>query len=689
VQILYAITKKVFFFFFFFHASFITLYSIYNFRKVSRLAKSIWFPTWEVCSPFWKKIFLYLRTKETFVCDGNVNSNKENIQAVTALKDFNDVIVTFGSQTGTAQHYAKHIVNTLSTNGPLNYFLKDLSDIDFNTFCYKPSKCLWIFCLATHGDGEPSDNAYEFFRHLSKANKNKVNLTHILYTVLGFGNREYEKFNAAAITLEKKLKRLGAKLFCNVGVADDFGDSELDVYRWVENILVPSITLNLQSRVSLPHANLKLSAVENGAIINSHTTSSSNLPISPCPIVTYGSFISHKFSLSMAEKTFHFEPENMIAKFYSSCYGFRIETSEELLLDASKANTPSVKHITFNLTRMYDKDKIFESSDDMIEKLVPEAYCPWIYSAGQTVEVITENASVEVNWWFQRVFKESGLSPNDHLCFKSMPLGYKLPFPPNSTISSILKYFCDFTSVASRDFLKNMLYFVQDEREKQILKQLLIDEFYLFYIFEPMLNLRQVFTLFGTSACFTKTPKYYDVLKFLSIVPRKKPRPYSISSSYTVDHPCLSLTVAQFVSKTNDRVHIFFSRLSFFFHVLFLFNELQKIKKLPSLLELQNQVKKKHGFACYADLSSANFENFKNSEMRYFYGDVSSKLCSSDISRSEPVLLSLNLMNPLKKMSLKSPILLIACGTGIAPCRSIWREIDSLYKAGKILKNYY
>ncbi|XP_053992397.1 nitric oxide synthase, inducible-like [Hylaeus volcanicus] len=360
----------------------------------------------------------------------------------------------------------------------------------------------------------------------------------------------------------------------------------------------------------------------------------------------------------MPEKLLDFEPENMIAKFYSSCYGFRIETSKELLQDSSKANTSSVKHITFNLTKMYDKFKIFECSDDMIENLVPESYCPWTYSAAQTVEVVTGNDSIEVDWWFQRVFKDSGLTMNDHLYFKPMSFVYKLSFPPNTTIGNILKYFCDFSSIASRDFLKNMLHFVQDDCEKQVLKQLLNDDDYVSFIFQPMLNLREVLTLFGTSARFTTTHDLNDILKFLSIIPRKRPRPYSISSAYALDQPSLSLTVAQFVSKTTDK----------------------RIKKLPSLLELQNEIEKKSGFVCRTKTTPQSLNVSQHSETRYFYGDVSSKLCSTNILNNEHVLMSLILTNPLKKMSLKFPILLIACGTGIAPCRSIWREIHSLYK---------
>ena len=49
--------------------------------------------------------------------------------------------------------------------------------------------------MATYGEGDPTDNALEFFTWLSNSS-NLNNLVNIPFTVFGLGNTQYENYNS-------------------------------------------------------------------------------------------------------------------------------------------------------------------------------------------------------------------------------------------------------------------------------------------------------------------------------------------------------------------------------------------------------------------------------------------------------------------------------------------------------------
>lgn len=54
-----------------------------------------------------------------------------------------------------------------------------------------------IFCLATHGEGDPTDNARTFAEWLKNEEIIK-NMKEFNYTVFGLGNTQYEHYNRMA-----------------------------------------------------------------------------------------------------------------------------------------------------------------------------------------------------------------------------------------------------------------------------------------------------------------------------------------------------------------------------------------------------------------------------------------------------------------------------------------------------------
>ena len=75
-------------------------------------------------------------------------------------------------------------------------------------------ECLAVFCLATYGEGDPTDNAQEFFDWLQSGGGD---LSGMKFAVFGLGNKTYEHFNSMAKYVDKRLEELGAKRIHQLG----------------------------------------------------------------------------------------------------------------------------------------------------------------------------------------------------------------------------------------------------------------------------------------------------------------------------------------------------------------------------------------------------------------------------------------------------------------------------------------
>ncbi len=92
---------------------------------------------------------------------------KKAEQAATEEDDRPRVMILFGTQTGTAERFSKQLKSELSARyGDGNRY--DVLDMEE----YKPEKLekeqVVFFMMATYGDGEPTDNAADFYSWLTK-----------------------------------------------------------------------------------------------------------------------------------------------------------------------------------------------------------------------------------------------------------------------------------------------------------------------------------------------------------------------------------------------------------------------------------------------------------------------------------------------------------------------------------------
>ncbi|XP_061395304.1 NADPH--cytochrome P450 reductase [Musca vetustissima] len=140
------------------------------------------------------------------------------------------LVVFYGSQTGTAEEFA----GRLAKEG-LRYRMKgmvaDPEECDMEELLQMKDipNSLAVFCLATYGEGDPTDNAMEFYEWITNG---EVDLTGLNYAVFGLGNKTYEHYNKVAIYVDKRLEELGATRVFELGLGDDDANIEDDFITW-------------------------------------------------------------------------------------------------------------------------------------------------------------------------------------------------------------------------------------------------------------------------------------------------------------------------------------------------------------------------------------------------------------------------------------------------------------------------
>ncbi|PNH07830.1 NADPH--cytochrome P450 reductase 1 [Tetrabaena socialis] len=148
------------------------------------------------------------------------------------------VRILFGTQTGTAERFSKQLGNELRSRYGDSTTV-DVRDVE----TYKPEERLareklLVLCMATYGDGEPTDNAAIFYTWLLKeaeaveSGEKEPFLQGVAYAVFGLGNKQYEHFNAIGKKVFKALKSCGAAPVCRRGDGDDDGVIDDDFEKW-------------------------------------------------------------------------------------------------------------------------------------------------------------------------------------------------------------------------------------------------------------------------------------------------------------------------------------------------------------------------------------------------------------------------------------------------------------------------
>lgn len=140
------------------------------------------------------------------------------------------LVVFYGSQTGTAEEFA----GRLAKEG-IRYRMKgmvaDPEECDMEELVNMKTieNSLAVFCMATYGEGDPTDNAMEFVDWLKTGD---ADLSGLNYAVFGLGNKTYEHYNEVALYIDHRLEQLGASRVYELGLGDDDANIEDDFITW-------------------------------------------------------------------------------------------------------------------------------------------------------------------------------------------------------------------------------------------------------------------------------------------------------------------------------------------------------------------------------------------------------------------------------------------------------------------------
>jgi len=136
--------------------------------------------------------------------------------------------ILFGSQTGTAEGLAKKLAKDAEKRG----FAPKVLALNDHEQANLAAGGKAVIISSTWGDGEPPDNAVNFWSWLSAENAPK--LESLNFAVLGLGDRNYSDFCGASKKFDARLEALGARRLAPRGECDV--DYEATANTWMEEL---------------------------------------------------------------------------------------------------------------------------------------------------------------------------------------------------------------------------------------------------------------------------------------------------------------------------------------------------------------------------------------------------------------------------------------------------------------------
>ncbi|KAH6585108.1 hypothetical protein BASA61_007079 [Batrachochytrium salamandrivorans] len=176
-------------------------------------------------------------------------AKKSLIAKATELStDTGRLFLFFGSQTGTSEDLATRIAKEVSDTLGVASLVCDPEEYDMAELANWPNsgcKDLFSFFFSTYGEGEPTDNAADFYNWVMNGKGSGADagdeedemtdgsiLEGMSYAIFSLGNKTYEHYNAIGRRLDNRLTKLGATRVGEHGEGDDDSSLEEDFLAW-------------------------------------------------------------------------------------------------------------------------------------------------------------------------------------------------------------------------------------------------------------------------------------------------------------------------------------------------------------------------------------------------------------------------------------------------------------------------
>lgn len=189
---------------------------------------------WDRPDPYYKIWF-----ERPQLQDGAVSNGAHSTRNIAErLHEGNhDVVIFWGSQSGTSERFAEALGRECHTRFGLNPLVADLSDYDAESISLIPKTNFAIFILSTYGEGDPSDNTAGLWDWVKKVKDENTSLENLRYLALGLGNSNYKYYNRVLDVVADALDAAGAMALAPRQKADDAnGATEEDFQSWKDDV---------------------------------------------------------------------------------------------------------------------------------------------------------------------------------------------------------------------------------------------------------------------------------------------------------------------------------------------------------------------------------------------------------------------------------------------------------------------
>ncbi|KAK9455510.1 hypothetical protein V1511DRAFT_294624 [Dipodascopsis uninucleata] len=395
-----------------------------------------------------------------------------------------NMVVFYGSQTGTAEDYASRLAKEGHARFGLRTMIADIEEYDLENLDTFPEDKIIVFVMATYGEGEPTDNASQFYEFItgedpmfSEADDSEKPLKNLKFVAFGLGNNTYEYYNQVIKNLNESLLKLGATRVGPMGMGDDgAGTMEEDYLSWKEEMWNElTSVMGLQEREVVYEPALKV--VEMSEIANDDSTiylgEHNPASLEGNPIGPYSATNPYIAPVTLAQELFNSDTRNCL-------------------------------QVEFDLTDTNLK-----------------------YTTGDHIAVWPQNSVSEVDR-FLRVF---GLLDKRDQVIDVVPIDVtaKVPFPTPTTYDTVVRYRLDISGIVSRQFLATLSQFATDEKVKAELTKLGSEkDYFSSEVSSKMLSIAETIEhIIGKDTSLATVP----FTLFIESLGNLQPRYYSISSS--------------------------------------------------------------------------------------------------------------------------------------------------------------
>jgi len=403
-------------------------------------------------------------------------------------------VVFYGSQTGTAEDYASRLAKEGSSRFGLKTMTADLEEYDYENLDQWPEDKVAFFVLATYGEGEPTDNAVEFYEFIggedvsfSEKSSEESPLSTLRYVTFGLGNNTYEHYNSMVRNVDKYLTRLGAQRIGTAGEGDDgAGTMEEDFLAWKEPMwaaLAESMGLEEREAVYEPVYEV-----------------TEKPEMSPETDTVY---------LGEPNRN-HLEGQSKGPYNAHNPYIAPIAESKELFNDKSR----NCLHMEIDI-----------SGSNLS------------YQTGDHIAVWPNNPGVEVDRLLETV---DLIEKRDTvITVKGLDATAKVPFPTPTTYDTVFRYQLEICAPVSRQFVSTLAQFSPDDEIKEKMTKIGGDkDAFAEEVAKKNFNIGQLLAYMGKGKRWDKIP----FSLFIEGINKIQPRYYSISSSSLVQKNEVSIT---------------------------------------------------------------------------------------------------------------------------------------------------